>query len=74
MPRHFDRPPDSALRMRLERTMLLDARRTKIAMKTSQEPQPRRRSRRDPWNSKNIKLIRAALRVWELKQRSAGRW
>jgi hypothetical protein len=58
----------------LERAMLLEGGRTTNAMKTPQDPQQRRRSRRNPWNSKNIKLLRAALRVWELKQRSVGRW
>jgi hypothetical protein len=42
-------------------------------MKTSNEP--RRRSRRSPWSAKNFRLLRAALKVWELKQRERpGSW
>ena len=34
----------------------------------------KRRARRSPWSAKNFKLLRSALRVWELKQRSMGNW
>lgn len=42
-------------------------------MKTSHSARPRRSSHSGPWSSKNIRLLRAALRVWELKQRAAAR-
>ena len=42
-------------------------------MKTSHNNRPRRSSRSGPWSTKNIRLLRAALRVWELKHRTAGR-
>jgi len=42
-------------------------------MKSSQTSRARRGSRRGPWHAKNIRLLRAALRVWELKQRTTGR-
>jgi hypothetical protein len=34
----------------------------------------KRRVRRSPWSAKNFKLLRSALRVWELKQRAMGNW
>jgi hypothetical protein len=34
----------------------------------------KRRARRSVWGPQNIRLIRAALRVWELKQRERGIW
>lgn len=42
-------------------------------MKRPYGSRPRRNTRSSPWHSKNIRLLRAALRVWELKQRAAGR-
>ena len=42
-------------------------------MKSSHPSQARRSARRGPWHAKNIRLLRAALRVWELKHRNAGR-
>jgi hypothetical protein len=42
-------------------------------MKSHHNNEQRRSSRSSPWSSKNMKLLRAALRVWELKQRNAGR-
>lgn len=42
-------------------------------MKTSHTTRSHRGSRSGPWSAKNIRLLRAALRVWELKQRAAGR-
>lgn len=32
----------------------------------------KRRVRRNVWGAKNLRLIRAALRVWELRQRQRG--
>jgi hypothetical protein len=43
-----------------------------IAMKTPTAA--KRRARRSPWSAKNFKLLRSALKVWELKQRSMGNW
>lgn len=40
----------------------------KLAMKTSHSS-PKRRARRSPWSGQNMRLLRAALKVWELKQR-----
>ena len=40
-------------------------------MKTIQTT-PKRRTRRSPWSGRNLRLLRAALRVWELKQRDKG--
>jgi hypothetical protein len=34
----------------------------------------KRRSRRSAWSGRNLRLLRAALRVWELKQRAKGVW
>ncbi len=42
-------------------------------MKTSHSSRSRRGPISGPWHAKNIRLLRAALRVWELKQRAAGR-
>jgi hypothetical protein len=42
------------------------------AMKTSTDS--RRRTRRSPWSAKNFRLLRAALKVWELKRRERGNW
>lgn len=41
-------------------------------MKTQSEH--KRRARKNVWGLKNMRLIRAALRVWELKQRERGCW
>ena len=46
---------------------------TPMNMKTSHSSRSRRGARSGPWHAKNIRLLRAALRVWELKQRAAGR-
>ena len=43
-------------------------------MKENQTTQSKRRSKRTPWSGKNLRFIRAALRVWELKQRAKGIW
>ena len=42
-------------------------------MKRTPGTRSRRNKRTDPWHSTNIRLLRAALRVWEMKQRAAGR-
>ena len=42
-------------------------------MKTSHSSRSHRGARSGPWHAKNIRLLRAALRVWELKQRALGR-
>ena len=42
-------------------------------MKNSHSAHARRAIPRSPWHTKNIRLLRAALRVWELKQRASGR-
>ena len=46
---------------------------TPMNMKTSHSSRSRRGARSGPWHAKNIRLLRAALRVWELKQRALGR-
>ena len=43
-------------------------------MNENTKSQVKRRMKRTPWSGKNIRLIRAALRVWELKQRAKGIW
>ena len=53
--------------------VMLPILRTPMNMKTSHNARPHRSSRSGPWSSKNIRLLRAALRVWELKQPAAGR-
>jgi len=71
--RYFAPPPKSTPDYDLERALLFDCAKPRTDMKNPPAHQTRRRSRRNPWNSKNIKLLRAALRVWELKQRAAHR-
>lgn len=46
---------------------------TPMNMKTSHNARPLRSSRSGPWSTKNIRLLRAALRVWELKHRNPAR-
>ncbi len=43
-------------------------------MKENHTSQNKRCVKRTPWSGKNMRLIRAALRVWELKQRAKGIW
>jgi hypothetical protein len=57
----------------LECAMLLRNGEPRLNMKSSHNSQARRTARRGPWHAKNIRLLRAALRVWELKQRTTGR-
>ncbi len=65
----FLQPPHAKLRVAVERAMLI-GKQTPMNMKSTHANQPNRNSRRNPWSSKNIRLLRAALRVWELKQRA----
>ena len=43
-------------------------------MKTHENSETKRRTKRTPWSGKNMRLLRAALKVWELKQRAKGIW
>jgi hypothetical protein len=43
-------------------------------MNENTKSQAKRHVKRTPWSGKNMRLLRAALRVWELKQRAKGVW
>lgn len=61
------------LMIRVERAMLQRNGEPQSNMKNSHNSHSSRTTRRGPWHAKNIRLLRAALRVWELRQRAAGR-
>ena len=46
---------------------------TPMNMKTPHSSRSRRGARSSPWHAKNIRLLRAALRAWELRRRVVGR-
>jgi hypothetical protein len=43
-------------------------------MKNSNSTREKRHTKRSPWSGKNMRLLRAALRVWELKRKAQGVW